>query len=71
MVFLLIVLFSLSNFSLLYWLFLGSFLILGMLQEVGCVATNWDMYDTYNSLENNQEGKFGLRVINRCDGSLT
>lgn len=25
------------------------------LHEVGCVASNWDMYDTYNSLENNQE----------------
>lgn len=25
------------------------------LHEVGCVATNWDMYDTYNSQENNQE----------------
>ena len=26
------------------------------------MATNWDMYDTYNSQENNQEGKFGLRM---------
>ena len=32
------------------------------------MATNWDMYDTYNSLENNQEGKFRLR-LKRCDGS--
>lgn len=41
-----------------------------MLQEVGCVATNWDMYDTYNSQENNQEGKFGLR-LKYSHGSLT
>ncbi|KAJ7383395.1 WD repeat-containing protein 78 [Desmophyllum pertusum] len=25
------------------------------LHEVGCMATTWDMYDTYNSQENNQE----------------
>ena len=25
------------------------------------MATNWDMYDTYNSQENNQEGKTGLK----------
>ena len=30
------------------------------------MATNWDMYDTYNSQENNQEGGFGLR-LKRCD----
>ena len=41
-------------------LFVDYFLILEMLQEVGCVATTWDMYDTYNSQENNQEGKFAL-----------
>ena len=35
------------------------FLILGLLQEVGCVATNWDMYDTYKSQENDQEGEVG------------
>lgn len=28
----------------------------GVLQEVGCVATNWDMYDTFNAQETNQEG---------------
>ncbi|KAK2569811.1 Dynein axonemal intermediate chain 4 [Acropora cervicornis] len=27
------------------------------LHEVGCTATNWDMYDTYNALETNQEGE--------------
>lgn len=27
------------------------------LHEVGCIATNWDMYDTYNALETNQEGE--------------
>lgn len=26
------------------------------LHEVGCVASTWDMYDTYNSEENKQEG---------------
>lgn len=26
------------------------------LHEVGCMATNWDMYDTYKALETNQEG---------------
>jgi len=26
------------------------------LHEVGCVATTWDMYDTYNTQENSQEG---------------
>ena len=34
------------------------------------MATNWDMYDTYNSQENNEEGKFGLR-LKYSDGSLT
>ena len=28
------------------------------MQEVGCVASTWDMYDTYNSEENKQEGMF-------------
>ena len=44
--------------------------MVGILQEVGCVATNWDMYDTYNSQENNQEGKGGFK-LKRYDGSLT
>ena len=26
------------------------------------MATNWDMYDTYNSQENNQEGRFGFVI---------
>lgn len=28
------------------------------MQEVGCVASTWDMYDTYNSEENKQAGMF-------------
>ena len=34
----------------------------GLLQEVGCVATTWDMYDTYNSQEDSHEGTIRLVV---------
>ena len=34
----------------------------GLLQEVGCVATTWDMYDTYNSQEDSHEGRIRLVV---------
>ena len=34
------------------------------MQEVGCVASTWDMYDTYNSEENKQEGMFSKSFWN-------